>query len=75
MNVELILRPLDGGVDDESDRVALRNPSARAPEERSRAPCGVEIIRRVRRLQPWVFDADDLARRGQEPDPDPAGRA
>ena len=33
MDVELILDPDDGGVDDEGDRFALRRPSVRALEE------------------------------------------
>jgi hypothetical protein len=66
VDVELILVPDDGRVDDEADRVALRGPSVRALEERSRAPCSVEIVRRLRRLQEWVLDADDLSRRRQD---------
>ena len=66
MDVELILGPDDGGVDDEGDRVALRRLPVRALEERSRAPCGVEIVRRLGRLQEWVLDADDLSRRRQD---------
>ena len=66
MDVKLILGPDDGGVDDEADRVALRRLTIRALEERSRTPRRVEIVRRLRRLQERVLDADDLSRRRQD---------
>lgn len=66
VDVELILGPDDGGVDDERDRITCRGPSARTLEERSRAPRGVEIVRRLGRLQEWVLDADDLSGRRQD---------
>ncbi len=66
MDMKLILGPDDGGVDDEADRVALRRLAIRALEERSRAPRRVQIVRRLRRLQERVLDADDLSRRRQD---------
>ena len=49
VDVELVLAPNEGGVGDERDLVALRRPSTRALEERSRAPGGFEIGGRSRR--------------------------
>ena len=66
MDVELVLGPDDGGVGDECDLVASRRPLVRAFEERSRAPSGVEIVRRFSRLEEWVLDAYDLSRRSED---------
>ena len=46
-------------VDDKGDGIALRCPSVRADEDGTRAPCGVEIVWRARRLQKGVLDAHD----------------
>jgi hypothetical protein len=46
MDVELVLGSNDGGVDDECDRVAIWRAPSGVGEKGSRAPCGVEIVRR-----------------------------
>ena len=66
VDVELVLSPDDGGVHEERDRVALGRLTVRILEECARAPGGVEIIRRLGRLQERVLDSHDPPRRGQD---------
>ena len=66
MDVELVLAPDNGRIDEKRDRVALRRAPVRVLEESARAPCGVEIVRRPRRLQERVLNAHDPSRRGQD---------
>ena len=54
------------GVNDKRDRVALRRVSVHALEECPRAPCGVEIVRRLGRLQERVLNSSDPPGRGQD---------
>ena len=66
MDMELVLHPDDRRIDDQRDRIALRRLAAGAIEERARAPCGFEIVRRLGRAQERVFDADDPPGRDQD---------
>ena len=66
VDVELVLAPDNYGVHDKGDVVALRRASVPRPQECARAPCGVEIIRRLRRLQERVLDPGDPSRRDQD---------
>ncbi len=66
MDVELVLSPHNRGVYEQRDVVALRRLTVGAPEERARAPRGVEIIRRLGRLQERVLNSLDPPRRGQD---------
>jgi hypothetical protein len=49
MDVELVLDSINGGVDDERHRVAIWWTPFGVGKKRSRAPRGVEIVRRVGR--------------------------
>ena len=66
MDVELVLAPDNYGVHDKRDVVALGRASIRSLQESAPAPRGVEIIRRLRRLEERVLDPGDLPRRDQE---------
>jgi hypothetical protein len=63
--VKLVLPSGKSGVDRKRELIGARRSSVRALQIGTDAPGGVEVIRRVRRLQPSVLDSNDSSRGGQ----------